>query len=319
MKYAELKKHIAERKFDAAYYFTGSDEYLKSWSVRMFRGALGEPAMNYAAPDGGDERAVLDSLTAFPLLSDFRLTVIDTFPSDFSRLADYFSDPSPTSVLIILGFPEPRSAKKKQELESLKKKFTEIDCSPLGKDMLMRWIANEAKTGGAEVTNAAAELLIEYTRGDLSRISGELHKLSAYRSGECIEADDIKALVSPGEEYKIWELSNAVADKNRAKAMYIAEKFEEDKAEFVSVFGAVYKHFHNMFYVLCSDEDEAISALELNPGNYYRLKESAKKFGTRKLKNILYTLGDIDLASKSGRLDKSVAARTMITAIIDAL
>lgn len=319
MKYAELKKHISERNFHAGYYFTGSDEYLKSWSLRMFKSALSAPDMNYISLSGPDERTVLDNLFACPFMDDFRIVAVDVFPSEFQRLAEYFASPAGASVLIVSEFPEPRAAKKKQDLDKLKKSFTEIDCSPLGRDMLFRWIANEAKLGGAEITAEAADLLIEYARSDLSRISGELHKLSAYRDGGCIDIDDVKAFVSPSEEYKIWELSGAVAAKDRAKAMLIAEKFEEDKAEFIAVFGALYKHFHNMFFILCSDESEAMSALELTSGNYYRLSSSAKNFGTRKLKNILYALSETDIASKSGRLDKSAAIRTMITAIIDAL
>lgn len=319
MKYAELKKHISGKDFSPAYYFTGSDEYLKSWSLKMFKDVTDNADMNYTAFESPDDAGLAGALESFPIMGDLRIVVADVFPSDFPRLSAYFKSPSKTSVLIVLSFPEPRSAKKKQELEQLKKSFTEIDCNPLGRDMLMKWIATEAAKSGCEISLPAAELLIEYTKSDLSRINGELRKLVSYRDGEGISPEDVRALVAPGEEYKIWELSAAVADKDRAKAMQIADKFEEDKTEFVVMFGAVYKHFHNMFFVLCSDEDEAVRGLELYQGNYNRLLAGAKKFGTRKLKNIIYALGEVDLASKSGRLDKAFAARTMITAIIDAL
>ena len=319
MKYAELKKHISEKKFDSAYFFSGSDEFLKSWAIKMFKAATPNPDMNFIALDGTDEDAALDALMSYPIMGSLRIVRLDVFPSDFARLAAYFDNPTESSVLLVSEFSEPRSAKKKQELEKLKGRFTEIDCSPLDRRTLALWIANEAQKYGASVSESAAELLIEYSRSDMSRISGETAKLAAYKSGGTIEAEDVREFVSQSEEYKIWELSSAIAARNAAEAMRIAEKFEEDKTEFVAMFGAVYKHFHNLFYIAVSAEDDAIDALGLTTANYSRLKSGAAKFGTRNLKNILLYLAELDASSKSGKLDKTVAARTMIAGLIGAL
>ena len=319
MKYTELKKHIADGKLNHGYCFTGSDEFLKSWSVKMFRASLLNPDMNYTVLTDCDEKEILNALVSFPMFDSKRFVQIDNIPSDFSKLSEYFLDPCQSSVLISFGFPEPKSAKKKQELEKLKNYFTEIDCSPLTPQMLSMWIANEAKKFDAEVTATAANLLIEYCKSDLSRISGELTKLAAYKSGGVVDNAVVEQLVSPSTEYKIWELSSAIAAGDSAKALIIADKFEEDRTDFVVIFGAVYKHFHNLFFVGCSSEKDAVEVLGLSPYNYSRLQGEAKKFGMRKLKSILGSLSEIDITSKNGRLDRDAATRVMVSGITNSL
>ena len=315
MKYVELKKHIAEGNLHKAYCFTGNDEFLKSWAIKLFKNAIDNADMNFVALEGADEFAVCDVLMSYPIMGNRRVVAIDAIPSDFSRIFGYMEQPADTSVLLVFDFPEPRSAKKKQELEKLKKHFTEIDCGALDRRTLLSWIANEVKKYDAGIGEAAADLLIEYSRSDMSRISSETAKLAAYRSGEIISENDVREHVNKSEEYRIWELSNAISARDSAAAMNIAEKFEEDKTDFVVMFGAVYKHFHNLFYVAVSAESDAMDALELSPQNYSRLKSNASKFGTRKLKSILTYMAELDAASKSGKLDKAFAARTMIAGL----
>lgn len=315
MKYAELKSHIASGNLAAAYYFTGTDEYLKKWSVGMFRRGIAD----YSRLTGEDEDELINALTSYSLGGDKRIVYVDTLPSDLSRLSRIVVMPRASAVLIVHTFPEGKGSKQKAAFLQLKSLFTEIDCSPLGTDLLMKWIAAETYKTGSSISTAAASMLITYSGGDLSRISTEIAKLSALRSGDTITDEDVRKLVSPDTEYRIWELATAVSDGDTKRALSIAEKFEEERTESVVIFGVLYKNFRNMFYIACSDEADAIHALEISSSAYYRLSAAAKKIGIRKLKKIIYAMSEIDYAAKSGKLDASAAVRTMIVGLTDAL
>ena len=73
MKFAELKKKLMSGDINSMYYFTGSDEYLKSWSIKLLKSKITMPEINCSMYESIDGKTLEQELLAMPMMSDFKL------------------------------------------------------------------------------------------------------------------------------------------------------------------------------------------------------------------------------------------------------
>jgi DNA polymerase III subunit delta len=63
------------------------------------------------------------------------------------------------------------------------------------------------------------QMLANFVGGALRRLENELQKLASYASGRKIVAADIRAMVSDASEALIWDLTDALGQRDGRKAM----------------------------------------------------------------------------------------------------
>lgn len=95
--------------------------------------------------------------------------------------------------LEILGTPEPRA--------------------------LPQWIQRRAQEQGIRIDGQAVKLLANYVGPNLRQLDNEMQKLAAYAAGRTIQADDVRLLVSDASEAMIWDLTDALSQRNPKQAM----------------------------------------------------------------------------------------------------
>lgn len=81
------------------------------------------------------------------------------------------------------------------------------------------YVAQRARQMEITIEGRAARILADYVGDDLRRLDNELKKLAAYARGRRIDIDDIKLLVSDASEALIWDLTDAVSQRNGQRAM----------------------------------------------------------------------------------------------------
>ena len=87
-------------------------------------------------------------------------------------------------------------------------------------DELGRWVIQEARQRGKRLDDAAASLLVELTGRDQGRLSSELDKVAAYvGKPEQITADDVSAVAVRSAEATSFQLVDAIAEGDAAKAL----------------------------------------------------------------------------------------------------
>ncbi len=315
MRFTELKSSLASAPPSFGYYLTGDDEYVRSRAVDMITAAASYPEFNVTVLDSPSSGAVLDELNALPVMSDIRCVVVRTL-SEAEELADYPDDPNPTSVLVVCGRAKgKRGDKKDARLTAFLSSLTEVDCSPVDKTFVFRWMAAEGKKYDAAVTREAAELLWQYCRGYMTAISVETDKLCSYRSGGTVTADDVRDLVSPSAEYAVWQLAEAAAAGDTAKAYAVLRSMDSSAKAPEMLFALLYRHFRRMFYALVTPDEKTLAKeLDMNPRSIFAVKREASRFGAATLKNILLRLSRADGDLKSGALSRDAAAEVLISA-----
>lgn len=297
------------------YVLTGTDEYLKASALRILKSKIAFPEMNVLALESPTAVELRDALTAFPMMSDYRLVQVDTV-TDVSALGNYAESPNRTSVLVVTN-PFPNAGKKESKAAEAVRRFLakaeEIDCSPLDERTIFGWIAAESKKYDVQVERGAASLLAEYCRNDMSRISSEFGKLASYRIGGTVTEADVRASVEPELDFAVWQLSGAVAAGNGKEAFRIFGSFDDNAKAPEILFGVLYNHFRKLYYASVT-EDEALLKKELGMRDnaLFAVRREAAKFGAERLKRILLALAESDEEIKNGVIPREMASEILI-------
>jgi DNA polymerase III subunit delta len=90
--------------------------------------------------------------------------------------------------------------------------------TPEGKE-LPSWIQQRARSLKINIEQRAVQLLATYVGSNLRQIDNELEKLSLYADGRAISADAVNLMVSDASEAMVWDLTDALSQRNPAKAM----------------------------------------------------------------------------------------------------
>ena len=85
---------------------------------------------------------------------------------------------------------------------------------------LTSWILGAFKKEGKNITKDALELFLEKAGNDMENISNELEKLFGYVQGkDSVERTDVEEICTVTTESRIFDMINAIAEKQQKKAL----------------------------------------------------------------------------------------------------
>lgn len=82
------------------------------------------------------------------------------------------------------------------------------------------WIQQQARARKINIEPRAVQLLATYVGNNLRQLDNELEKLSLYAGTRAVSADDVNLMVSDASEAMIWNLTDALSQRNPAQAMH---------------------------------------------------------------------------------------------------
>ncbi|MBR2480811.1 MAG: hypothetical protein IKB56_05865 [Clostridia bacterium] len=200
---------------------------------------------------------------------------------------------------------------------SLARYFIEIDCSKLEfatlRDYIPKIIAPKKIDGNALYT------LVEYCARDMSRISNELKKITAYMgTKQVITHDMIELMVANTVENEIYELANALADKNKVKAMGLFDKFVAKGIDYSVILSTLISQYRRLLHCALSNrtDKELAEDLKIKEWAVKRTRETASRYGKATLKSCLDDLVDAEYNFKSGLMVDETAVRTVMAKLL---
>ena len=308
MRMEELKASLANG-IAPVYLIEGEDSYLREVAVKTLQEkCLTSPELNLSVFEGSyvksDPEEMISALMQYPFMSEKRVVLVrDYNPSatDLKNKAivEYFNSPVETSLLIIVnGTP----------CDPLKKFncVTVVDCGKATMATVVRYVQVTLKRNNLIITTKNAELLADYCKLEMTKISGEVEKLIAYCFGNAeVTAQDIEELVIKENDYQIYELTEQVARKNNAKAYAILADTLSKSNDHQRIFTALYYHFRKLFYCSVSNKSTSVLARELGVKSEYALKkliEQSKRFTPKMLKQTVDMFVKYDADFKSGKI-----------------
>ncbi|MCL2062498.1 MAG: DNA polymerase III subunit delta [Firmicutes bacterium] len=313
MKFSQLKAHLNTQQFKPAYLVSGGDAFLLHSAARLFERLIAQnPEFNISVfSENASAQEIVEACYALPLCSPLRLVLCYDFKGEADPIIRYLANPSPDCVLVFIA------AKLSDSFTKLAALLEVVDCARLDEEHIVKWVRAKLAETNASIEDSALRLLLDYTNRVMTRLASETEKLGAYKPNGQITHQDVAALVTPDEAYKIFELSEAAAQKNPSAAASVLKSLLQSGTPCTVLLGMLYAHFRRLLYCAVNPHDTSL-ARKLGVKDYAITKaaQQAKSFGAARLKKICDTFHQTDFAIKSGEIGDRAALETFILKIL---
>lgn len=168
---------------------------------------------------------------------------------------------------------------------------------------LKNWINKEVEKNQSRIAPAALESLIDYVGGDLWRLANEIKKLANFILSEGrseISEGDLKKIVVPDLELNIFDAIDALAQKDKKKAINLFKEHLDQGAEVPYLFSMVAWQIKNI--IIAKAAGNSFGGTGLSPYVLRKSTSQAKNFSSEDLKRIYQKIVDLDAALKVGKI-----------------
>ncbi len=205
---------------------------------------------------------------------------------------------------VTLVLIEPNLDKRTSLYKTLKKETQFKEFGNLGESELVTWIQSEVKQNEGEIDSANARLLYEYCGPDQMRLSNEIQKLLAY--DQKITKDNIELLVERNPRDTIFELLELAMGGQSERAVGKLQALEAVHEDPFQIASMLIWQTHILAVVQTANglhESEIAKIHKINPYVVSKTKRLTSGSNTTKLKKIVDTVANLDLALKSNTYD----------------
>ncbi len=305
-----LLKEIRNKKFEKIYFLHGEEPYF----IDVLTKAIQDNALEESERDfnqsilyGKDAEvlSLISELKSYPMMAERRLVILKEaqYFKAIEQLESYLENPANSTIFVICYKYKTFDARKKTLKNALKNGVV-FKSEKVKEYQLAEWIQQYIKTTGYELTSKACMLLIESLGNDLGRIVKELEKLAVLiEKGTIINENHIEENIGISKDYNVFELTNAVANKDNFKALKIVDYFDHNPkaADLVFVISNLFKFFSQIMRIhfLPNKSREAVAkALGVHPFVAGELTNAKNKYDPRKIAANIALIHEYDLKSK---------------------
>lgn len=302
-------------------------------SERRLVVVLGLPRARRGAgkPDGEDDAASDDSAggdpaepeDGAPLANGARKSGKKPDPRAFVKaLVDYAPKIPETAALVIVVAQDPQERKPSALLTTLIQAAEKYGRAlqftiPTGAQ-LERWVAQRVKAAGASMTPEAARLLIEAVGDNPRALMSEIEKLSVYAGkGATIDAAAIWALTPDLRQSRGFDLTDALARRQRDRALALLHEFLADGQQPLYILGMIVSQTRTLIQVKALSArglraQEIAATAGLAPFVVEKSLPLARQFTAEQLNAAHHAALDVDVALKNSRMTPEMALDMLI-------
>ncbi len=340
----ELNKFLAKIKSgDVAgrYIFAGEEEFLIRHYLRELSRYVvaddGFSAFNHVVFDGGeiDFARLSDAIEAPPMFSEYKL--VEWRYADFSKMHEEelsaleelcaHHEDYPHTVLAISAIPGSvnfGTGKKAGKLVDRLSGFDFLRFERSSDKQLYSWLERHFAASGLKLSLSAAMAMVKTVGHSMDTLKGEVDKLSAYvlsHGGREISIDDVKEVCPSIPENDTFAFSNALCERNRAKAFLALEEMRAQRVEPVVIFSMISRAYTELLDIMLLLKDgksrEDISKiLEMNIYKVGIYVNNSKKHTTEHLCRVVAALSAADAGMKSGGITGYTAVELFLSQYI---
>ena len=264
-------------KFKPVYWLEGEEEYYIDILVNYAERKIlteAEAGFNLTVFYGKDAdwTAVINACRRYPMFAERQVVILKEAQQmrDIDKLEPYIDKPL-TSTVFVVAYKEKKVDGRSKLAKLLKEKAEMYTSKKLYDNQLPDWTSELIRSKGYEITQKALLLLVDHIGNDLSRINNEIDKLLVnVGDSRRISEDDIEKYVGVSKEYNVFELQDAFAKKDKAKAIRIIQYFEGNpKAGPIQlILPSIYNFFSKVYMIFgqpARDDKGVAAAIGVNP------------------------------------------------------
>lgn len=313
LKLAEELKNNTISRFHLLY---GEERYMVRYYRRCLIDRLSAPEdeMNctYFQGEKALPSAIADVGQILPFMAANRLIVVQdsSLFKSASDMADYLADFPDTTYVV---FVEREVDKRNKLYKWMNKNGCVTECLPQNEAMLRKWIAGYVKKEGKTISGGAAERLMERSGTDMELLNNELDKLIGYvGKRENIESEDVDAICSGLAVSRIFDMIDAVAVKEKDKALRLYSDLLANKEAPMSILYLFTRHLNILLQLkecrgLGLSRGELAKKIGIPPFTVAKYGKQAELFSREKLLSMLENRLELEESFKTGKISDQLA------------
>jgi len=176
---------------------------------------------------------------------------------------------------------------------------------------LNNWLKKYAEQNTIKLEASAISELTIKVGNDLWQLTSELDKLSAYKNGGPITAEDVKLIVVSKFDDNIFGLVDALGNQDKKTALRLITQQLNFGTHVLMILSMIMRQFK----LLLKTKDDKSSALKLkiNPFIFGKIKNQGKNFTPQQLIIIINELLELEKKIKSGEKNPELLLNLFIT------
>lgn len=332
------------------YLLHGDDEFTSHEQLKTLRqkDTFGYNQDTYNGTDA-DLKQIIMTINTLPFLSEQRLVVIDGLPkkkrgseskgdteaagktrkskksskagpltrAGFEKeLAEHVATMQETTILAVLV---EEALEASSPLVKAAEQYGKVIQNTLPKGAaLENWITKRAKLLGVSITPEAKKLLADFIGNNLRLLANELDKLATYvGKGASINVDDVRQLSAQVQEARIFDLTDALAQRNRQQALNILHDLLSDGEPPLKLLSTITSQIRSLLLVKELAQKgmrapQIASTLSMAPFIVDKSLRQVGKFSPAQLESAYRQLLATDAALKRSRLTPEMALDLLV-------
>lgn len=273
---------------------------------------------------GTSAATVLSACRTLPMMAKRRLVTVRNVEQmaapEQEALVPYFEKPEPTSVLLLVATQ--LDSRRKIALEAKKAKVLFVAEHPSDEEAAL-WIEREAKARGVAMDAGAVESLTLSVGTDLGQLADAIERLALYTNNGPVSAKTVDAVVVPVREIPAFDLSDAVAQRNRPAALGAIVRLLNQRQDPLPIMGLVAWKVAQLakakqFSAKPPEGRSLGQVLKMPPSKIAGTVAEANKWSLPQLHRAFRILAACDAALKGARKDREMAVVEAVLALCGA-
>ncbi|MDE7466927.1 MAG: DNA polymerase III subunit delta [Muribaculaceae bacterium] len=309
-----IKRQLSAGQYAPVYLLHGSEGYYIDELVKMFERILPEADREYALTNMyvhqlESPREIIDICRTLPMLTERQVVIVreaQAATAAFTdKLAAYAESPTPSTILVIAS----RGAEIKgtKIVKAVGKSGVVYTTPKIWPSQVPKLADSYIRSKGLNPVEKAAELLAEFVGTSLSTLYNQIDKLAEILGrGAVITPEAIEMHVGISKDYNNYELLDALAVRDAAKAIRIVSNFADTPKThpYVMTTSTLFGFFSDLmqaWYTPDKRDSSLQQALGLKPTNSFGLnliKNGMRSYNPFQVIEIIDVLRHYDAQSK---------------------
>jgi DNA polymerase-3 subunit delta len=324
--FEKLKQNLRNKTLPRMILLYGEERYLRlqyfSKIGEYFGAKKGD--MNTDVYEGKNVNvgAVIDQAETMPFLAENRVMLFqDTglFKSGGDQLAEYLQTPPEFDVFI---FCESEVDERCKLYKTVKESGLAAQIDEQTRESLQSVIGVFLKKEGKRISVETASRILDKTGNDMAMLRSELEKLVTYcMDKDVIEMEDVETICSQNIEDKIFELLDAIAEKNARRAMDLYYDMLALKEPPIKLLVLMEKQYNQLLQIrLLRDsgelKDTIAGKVGINPYFISSYMNRASRYTSEELRSIFERCIQTDEDIKTGHISDTLGVETLILSFL---
>jgi len=320
----EAVKNLKKGKILPLYYFFGEDTYSLGLGIKAIEDAvnpfiISDFDKDICYSEDRNLQDVINAARAFPFGSQKKLIIFKEVEKvkDKKLLEAYIPSPPEFTVFVLVHYGVITNLTSSPFNLLLENNYL-FEAKELKGNNLIDWVTELVASKGRQISNENAMLLADISGENRLIIESQLEKIMAFLGDKKeITFDIIKDVSSSFKEYTIFDLQNAVFQKNKAAALEIVFNLLENGAEATFIISMLAKYFISLSRIRELNEKkipdvEAAKIIGTHPFYLKNFQRAAVLFSSNDLIKAAEALLKADVSTKTTSTDPKTVISLLI-------